>query len=72
MTRAFADVAPRSLSGFATAYPRVARAGTDPANGLATVEALYIAYRILGRPTEGLLDHYRWAHEFLRRNGWLD
>jgi len=34
------------------------------------LEALYIAYRVLGRPTEGLLDHYRWAEEFLRLNGW--
>jgi pre-rRNA-processing protein TSR3 len=41
----------------------------DPAAGLATVEALYIAYHILGRPTEGLLDEYRWAEEFLRANG---
>ena len=24
---------------------------------------------ILGRPTEGLLDYYRWAEDFLRLNG---
>jgi hypothetical protein len=34
------------------------------------VEALYVAYRVLGRPTAGLLDHYRWAADFLRLNGW--
>ena len=69
MTRAFADVPPRSLHGWVTAYPRVSKLGTDPDNGLASVEALFIAHHILGRPTEGLLDHYRWAEEFLRLNG---
>jgi rRNA small subunit aminocarboxypropyltransferase len=69
MTRAFADVPPRSLHGWQTAYPRVSKLGTDPDNGLATVEALFAAYHILGRPTAGLLDHYRWAPEFLQRNG---
>lgn len=69
MTRDFEDVPPRSLHGFRTAYPRVSKQGTDPENGLATVEALYLAYHILGRQTEGLLDHYRWAEEFLQING---
>jgi pre-rRNA-processing protein TSR3 len=72
MTRDFADVPPRSLSGYKTAYPRTSKLGTDPDNGLASVEALYVAYRILGRPTDGLLDHYRWGEEFLRLNGWAD
>ncbi len=70
MTRAFAAVPPRSLTGYHTAYPRVSKQGTDPDNGLASVEALYAAYRVLSRPTAGLLDHYRWATEFLRLNGW--
>jgi pre-rRNA-processing protein TSR3 len=69
MTRDFADVPPRSLHGWQTAYPRVSKRGDDPDNGLASVEALFAAYHILGRPTAGLLDHYRWAAEFLRRNG---
>ena len=69
MTRDFADVPPRSLSGWQTAYPRVSKLGTDPDNGLASIEALYLAYHILGRPTDGLLDHYRWAEEFLAANG---
>lgn len=69
MTRAFEHVAPRSLHGVRTAYPRSAKLGTDPDNGLATVEALFIAYHILGRPTAGLLDHYHWAHDFLQCNG---
>src|SRR5438270_7866067 len=68
MTRAFADVPPRSLRGFRTAYPRVSKLGTDPDNGLASAEALFLAYRLLGRATDGLLDHYHWAEEFLRLN----
>ena len=69
MTRHFRDIPPRSLHGYQTAYPRVSKQGTDPNNGLASVEALYAAYHILGRPTTGLLEHYRWAAEFLQRNG---
>src|SRR5262245_37678451 len=69
MTRDFEDVPPRSLRGWRTAYPRVSKLGTDPDNGLASVEALFVAYHLLGRPTDGLLDHYRWAEEFLRANG---
>ncbi len=68
MIQEFADVPPRSLNEFLTAYPRVSKLGTDPDNGLASVEALYLAYHILGRPTLGLLDHYRWGDEFLVLN----
>jgi pre-rRNA-processing protein TSR3 len=69
MQRDFRDVPPRSLQGYQTAYPRVSKLGTDPGNGLASVEALFLAYHLLGRPTEGLLDHYHWREEFLRLNG---
>ncbi len=69
MSRDFLDVPPRSLRGYRTAYPRSSKLGTDPDNGLASVEALFLAYHILGRPTEGLLDHYHWAEEFLKLNG---
>lgn len=68
MIACFEAVSPRSLHGWKTAYPRVSKAGTDPDNGLASVEALYIAYHILGRPTAGLLDHYHWADRFLQIN----
>lgn len=71
MTRDFADVPPRSLHGWQTAYPRVSKLGTDPDNGLASIEALFIAYHILGRPTDGLLDHYHWAEDFRRLNAAL-
>jgi pre-rRNA-processing protein TSR3 len=68
MNRDFLDIPPRSLHGYRTAYPRKSKLDTDPENGLASVEALFLAYHILGRPTEGLLDHFRWADEFLRLN----
>ena len=69
MSRKFLDVPPRSLHGYQTAYPRRSKLFEDPVNGLASVEALVLAYHILGRPIAGLLDHYRWADEFLRVNG---
>lgn len=65
----FLDVPARSLGGWKTAYPRASKLGTDPDNGLASIEALYLAYRLLGRPTEGLFDHYHWAKQFLELNG---
>lgn len=69
MVTHFEAVPPRSLHGWKTAYPRVSRFGTDPDNGLASVEALYIAYHILGRRVDGLLDHYHWGAQFLELNG---
>ncbi|MGE3809217.1 MAG: hypothetical protein AB7K24_31525 [Gemmataceae bacterium] len=70
MKQSFRDVPTRSLTGWKTAYPRVSKRGTDPATGLATVEALYIAMHVLGRPTHGLLDHYLWKQQFLAANDW--
>jgi pre-rRNA-processing protein TSR3 len=49
---------------FRTAYPRRQLDCPDPERGLASVEALYLAYSILGRSTEGLLDHYHWKELF--------
>ena len=68
MTADFTHIAPRSLHNYRSAYPRISKLGTDPDNGLATVEALFLAYHILGRATAGLLGHYHWADEFLRLN----
>jgi pre-rRNA-processing protein TSR3 len=70
MNRHFAEVPARSIRGFKSAYPRTAKLGTDPADGLASVEALYVAYAIVGRPTEGLLDGYHWRAPFLAANSW--
>lgn len=54
--------------GFRTAYPRRQEDCPNPEEGLASIEALYIAYRILGRDPAGLLDHYHWKDLFLEKN----
>ena len=69
MQKQVSAVEPRSLHGWQTAYPRSSKWANDPDNGLASIEALYVAYYLLGRPTEGLLDHYHWAEAFLLANG---
>lgn len=54
--------------GFQTAYPRRQEDCPDPDAGLASVEALFIAYAILGRESGGLLDRYYWKEAFLENN----
>lgn len=49
---------------FKTAYPR----RQEVAEGLASIEALCIAWHLLGKSTEGVLDHYHWKREFLQIN----
>jgi pre-rRNA-processing protein TSR3 len=57
---------PRSIPGnLRTAYPRVSRVFDDPANGLASVEALYVARRLLGDDDPSLLAQYHWREQFL-------
>lgn len=51
-----------------TAYPRRQEDCIDPARGLASVEALYAAYVLLGKDPAGLLDHYYWKNAFLEKN----
>ncbi len=68
MEKKYAHVPVRSLPNWKTAYPRVSKVFDDPVDGLATIEAIYLAYKLLGRDTTGLLDQYRWSTEFLRRN----
>lgn len=58
----------RSLDAFTTSYPRTSKFYPMPANGLASVEALYAAYLIQGREDIHLIDHYHWREEFLRAN----
>ena len=48
-----------------TVYPRVSRVFEDPRGGLASVEALYVARRILGDDDPSLLDGYHWKDQFL-------
>jgi len=61
----------RSLPVVQTAYPRKSEVYADPSEGLATIEALYAASRLLKRDTTGLLDHYHWREQFLSLNPWL-
>lgn len=51
--------------GILTAYPRVSAVYDDPDGGLASVEALYVAKRLLGEDDPSLLDGYHWKDEFL-------
>lgn len=68
MENVYSHVPVRSLPTVQTAYPRVSKAEDDPLGGLATIEAIYAAFMILGRDTTGLLDEYHWAEEFLATN----
>lgn len=59
----------RSLpSHFKTAYPRKQTHCPDSARGLASIEAILVAYFLLGKDTQGLLDHYYWKDSFLVKN----
>ena len=61
------DPVRRSLpSELVTAYPRRSKLFDDPEAGLASVEALYAARRILGDDDPSLLDGYRWKEAFLK------
>lgn len=70
MEPAYTQVPIRTLPAIRTAYPRTSKIFHDPDGGLATVEAIYAALRIMNRPVTGILDQYRWKEEFLAQNGW--
>ena len=56
----------RSIPGTVrTAYPCVSKVFEDPAAGLASIEALYLARRLLGDDDPTLLDGYHWKEPFL-------
>ena len=60
----------RSLPAhYRTAYPRRQEDCPNPECGLSSVEALFLAYYLMGRDTQGLLDHYHWKESFLSLNG---
>ena len=72
MEAQYASVPVRGLPPqWRTAYPRISKVFADPSDGLATVEALYVAYRFLGMDPAGLLDSYRWKDRFLELNAGL-
>lgn len=58
----------RIPDGFVTAYPRKNAEGKDPDEGLATIEALFIAAAFLGFWDETLLEKYYFRDEFLKQN----
>ncbi len=58
----------RIPDGFTTAYPRRNKQGLDPENGLATIEALFIAAAFFGHWDETLLKEYYFASRFLEIN----
>jgi pre-rRNA-processing protein TSR3 len=63
----------RSLPAhFRTAYPRRQNDCPDPERGLASIEAIYLSYRLMGRDTAGLLDNYYWKDEFLAINSLIN
>ncbi|HQU09847.1 MAG TPA: hypothetical protein PLV25_07800 [Opitutales bacterium] len=51
--------------GLQTAYPRVSKIAADPLGGLASVEALYLAWKLLGVLDPTVLAHYYWRERFL-------
>ena len=51
-----------------TAYPRRQLDCPFPDLGLASLEALYLAYSLLQWDSEGMLDHYYWKDAFLKKN----
>lgn len=53
---------------YRTAYPRTQTDCPDPERGLASIEAIYLSYLLMGRSVEGLLDHYYWKEKFLELN----
>jgi pre-rRNA-processing protein TSR3 len=53
---------------FKTAYPRYQTGCSDPNRGLASIEALYIAFLLTKRPTNDLLVNYYWKDQFLKKN----
>jgi pre-rRNA-processing protein TSR3 len=59
---------PRRIAGFTSAYPRRSKTHPDPARGLASIEALFVATLVLGEPRPELLARYRWREAFLAAN----
>ncbi len=53
---------------YRTAYPRCQHDCPDPERGLASIEAIYLSYLLMGRSIDGLLDRYYWREQFLGIN----
>jgi len=55
-------------SNFVTAYPRKQTACIDPARGLASIEALYIAFLLVGKKNDSLFENYYFGDAFIKKN----
>ena len=55
----------RTLPAVPSAYPRTSKIAEDPAGGLASVEALFLAKVLLGERDDTLLENYYWRCQFL-------
>ncbi|NGX49563.1 MAG: hypothetical protein K940chlam5_01162 [Candidatus Anoxychlamydiales bacterium] len=63
------NIEKRSLpQNYITAYPRKQTLCPDPIKGLASIEALYLAYLITNRDAKDLLENYFWREKFLKIN----
>ena len=72
MAKAYPGLETRSIPpGWRTAYPRRSKVSEDPADGLATVEALHAALAVTARRDDTLLAHYPWADAYLALNASL-
>jgi pre-rRNA-processing protein TSR3 len=58
----------RIPDGFETAYPRRSKKNTDPAGGLATIEAIFVAAAILGKWDISLFSEYYFGSKFVEIN----
>ena len=71
LLRRIADPRPilaRIPDGFETAYPRHSVKSIDPAGGLATIEAIFVAGALLGNWDVTLLSEYYFGREFVELN----
>jgi pre-rRNA-processing protein TSR3 len=63
------NIEQRSLpKNYVTAYPRKQNMCPDPKHGLASIEALYLAYFLMKKNLDHLLDNYYWKDTFLKIN----
>jgi pre-rRNA-processing protein TSR3 len=53
---------------FQTAYPRKQTDCPDPSSGLASIEALFVAFCLLKKDPSNLLNQYYWKDLFLEKN----
>lgn len=68
MHRVYAHVTPRALPPLRTVYPRTSKTYPDPDGGLASIEALIAAFRILGWASDDVERAYPLSDAFRRTN----